>query len=131
MNGRLDNHKSGRLPPALELEVMKVLWASPEDLSVAQVQSALGASRPLAYTTVLTLLGRLHRKGFVERRKQGRSYVYRPLMPQEEAVDLALERLLRDFFDNSRERLISHLDQTAEPSGTAEPTPAPLDSALL
>ena len=80
MNLERANGKQDRLPPALELEVLKILWSDDGELSVAEVQEAMKPYRPLAYTTVLTLLERLYRKGHVSRRKQGRGYSYRPVL---------------------------------------------------
>jgi len=122
--------KHGRLPPALELEVLKVLWAGGDDLTVAEVQEAMKPYRPLAYTTVLTLLERLYRKGQVTRRKQGRGYAYRPLLEHAAARDLALDRLAKDFFGNSRQSLLSYLQQTV-PNVIDESSSQELDSVLL
>lgn len=124
------NGKHDRLPPALELEVLKVLWTGDEELTVAGVQEAMKPNRPLAYTTVLTLLERLYRKGLVTRRKQGRGFAYRPLLERDAALDLALDRLAKDFFGNSRQRLLSHLQKTV-PGEIDESSPQELDSVLL
>ncbi|MEZ5362194.1 MAG: BlaI/MecI/CopY family transcriptional regulator [Bryobacterales bacterium] len=53
---------------------MKILW-SLADATVAEVQEQLNSFRPLAYTTVMTVLDRLTRKHVVTRRKRGRGYV--------------------------------------------------------
>lgn len=57
----------------LERDVMDVLWAR-ADLAVREVQSRLG--RPIAYTTVMTTLDRLFKKGLLERRQSGRAFLY-------------------------------------------------------
>ena len=97
----------GRIPP-LELEAMKVLWDLGQ-ATVRQVQMEMSRRRPLAYTTVMTLLDRLTRRGAAERRKQGRAHLYHPLLARETAREMAIERLTHDFFDGSRERLAAHL----------------------
>jgi predicted transcriptional regulator len=125
-----DGNKRDRLPPALELEVLKVLWAQDEELTVAEVQEALKPDRTLAYTTVLTLLERLYRKSHVSRRKQGRGYAYRPLLDRDAALDLALDRLAKDFFGDSRELLLNYL-QTTVRGDLGESSPEELDSVLL
>ncbi len=124
------NGKHDRLPPALELEVLKVLWAGGSEFTVAEVQEAMKPYRPLAYTTVLTLLERLYRKAQVSRRKQGRGYSYRPLLERDAALDLALDRLAKDFFGNSRQLLLVHLQKTI-PHEIDESSPQELDSVLL
>jgi predicted transcriptional regulator len=130
MKGEKGNGKNDRLPPALELEALKVLWDDPEELTVAQVQEAMRPQRKLAYTTILTLLERLFRKGLVSRRKQGRGYAYRPVLEREAALDMALERLVSDFFGSSRQGLLNHLQQTVA-AASDESSPQQLDSALL
>lgn len=59
----------------LENTVMEALWRHGEG-NVREVGARLG--RPLAYTTVMTTLDRLYKKGFLERRKQDRAFVYSP-----------------------------------------------------
>ena len=57
----------------LERDVLNVLWAG-GDLAVRDVQSRLG--RPIAYTTVMTTLDRLFKKGVLNRRQVGRAFLY-------------------------------------------------------
>lgn len=130
MDEEQGNGKYERLPPALELEALKTLWADQRELTVAKVQEAMRPQRKLAYTTVLTLLERLFRKGLVTRRKKGRGYAYRPVLERDAALDIALDRLVHDFFGDSRQRLLNHLQQTVPPP-EEEAAPQQLDSALL
>ncbi|MBC3840137.1 BlaI/MecI/CopY family transcriptional regulator [Streptacidiphilus sp. 4-A2] len=62
---------------ALEAEVLERLQASPEPLTPGKVLQALGGS--LAYSTVVTVLSRMHDKGLLTRAKQGRAYAYAPV----------------------------------------------------
>ena len=86
----------GRLAD-LELECMKVLWKYP-GASVAQVRA--GLLRPLAYTTVLTVLDRMSAKGLVERQKNRRAYLYTAALDLETARRSAVSRLAARFFEN-------------------------------
>jgi predicted transcriptional regulator len=72
----------------LENDVLGVLWATDDALTPGEVNEALGAD--LAYTTVMTVLTRLWRKGLLERTRRGRAYAYRALVSES---DLALRRL--------------------------------------
>ncbi|MFF1613254.1 BlaI/MecI/CopY family transcriptional regulator [Amycolatopsis sp. NPDC058278] len=63
-----------RAPGALEAEVLTVLWSAGEPLSPTDVQARL--EDDLAYTTVVTILTRLHDKGVATREKHGRSFRY-------------------------------------------------------
>jgi predicted transcriptional regulator len=62
----------------LEAAVLEVLWQSEEGLSVRDVGGRLRRRPALAYTTVMTVLDRLHDKHYVTRAKLGRAFVYRP-----------------------------------------------------
>jgi len=92
--------------PQLELDCLRVLWKHP-GASVAEVRAALG--RPLAYTTVMTVLDRMSAKGVVERRKNGRAYAYSPVLDVESARQEAVARLLVNLFENDREALVSYV----------------------
>ena len=120
--------------PELELEVMKILW-SLDDATVGDVQDELKPTRPLAYTTVMTVLDRLTRKRAVTRRKRGRGYVYRPALSRDVARELALERLLNDYFADSPENLLAYVRRRngSETLSSIRPPSASeqLDSSLL
>jgi len=111
------------LPP-LELECMKMLWTLGQ-ANVHGIRAGMLASRPLAYTTVMTIMGRLARKGVVERRKQGRFHVYRPLVSDKDVREHAVGRLVDDFFRGSRESLRQYLDSAKQGSSEFEPRHAP------
>ena len=138
MSPRTAGARSGLLPE-LELECMKALWRS-GDLTVRAVHEQLKACRPLAYTTVLTVLDRLAQKGVVTRRKSGRAHLYHPIFTLAEAREKAVNHTLEHYFDGSRELLLEHLANAAVAVGSApaEPRPetrqaegAPLDTSLL
>jgi len=68
----------------LEREVMAALWDAGEPLTVRQVHERLGRARELAYTTVMTVLDRLAKKGVAEQLKDGRAYRYAPVQTREQ-----------------------------------------------
>jgi predicted transcriptional regulator len=72
----------------LEREVMDVVWRT-GDMTVKEVQASL--PRPIAYTTVMTTLDRLFKKGFVARTRSGRAFVYRAVRTRAE-TEAALAR---------------------------------------
>ena len=71
--------------------VMDILWNRPEPLSVRDVHELLAEDRDLAYTTVMTVLDRLAKKGFVVRNLDGRAWLYRP--KNSRAAQIAAEML--------------------------------------
>ncbi|MGH3981410.1 MAG: BlaI/MecI/CopY family transcriptional regulator [Pseudonocardiaceae bacterium] len=83
----------------LEEAVMGVLWQAPSPLTVRVVRSEINRSRALAYTTVMTVLDNLHRKGWVQRELSGRAYLYRPTEAREEAAARVLRDLLASTGD--------------------------------
>lgn len=100
------------IPPPLELECLKVLWDLGQG-NVRDVQTALKPKRTLAYTTVLTLLDRLTKRGAAERNKQGRNFIYSPKVKREALAEAALKELLENYFHGSEEALRLKLEQLA------------------
>ncbi len=111
----------------LELDCLKVLWRTPA-ASVAQVRAAL--ARPLAYTTVMTVLDRMSAKGVVARRKHGRAYLYSAALPREAARARAVQQLIADLFDNDPRALAQYLAGGATPKPLRKVSPR-IDDTLL
>ena len=63
----------------------------------------------LAYNSVLTTIRILEQKGYVEHRQEGRAFVYRPCVAEQEAGRSEVRHILSRFFGNSRERLLLSL----------------------
>ncbi|MBX9601939.1 MAG: BlaI/MecI/CopY family transcriptional regulator [Bryobacteraceae bacterium] len=97
------------MPPPLELECLQALWQIGNG-SVRDIQEALSRRRPLAYTTVMTLLARLARRGAVDRRKVGRCFLYTPTVSEEMLRDLAVREVIRCHFGGSEPALAMYLD---------------------
>jgi predicted transcriptional regulator len=95
----------------LEAAVMDVLWASDSPLTVRDVLDRLPAQRNLAYTTVMTVLGNLHRKGMLEREAAGRAYSYRPTLSRQGAAAAALREVLAASGDPRS--VLLHFGETA------------------
>lgn len=91
-----------------ELRLMNVLWAKGA-ATVGDVAASLTEDPPLAYSTVLTTLRILERKGYLRHNKKGRAFVYEPVVAQEEASRTALGYLVNRFFGGSRELLVVNL----------------------
>lgn len=74
----------------LEQAVMSILWACPAAVSVREVHDLLSADRDLAYTTVMTVLDRLAKKGLATRHLEGRAWLYRPTRSQVEELSTSI-----------------------------------------
>jgi predicted transcriptional regulator len=79
---------------ALEREVMTLAWGRPE-ISVREACAGLGSA--VAYTTVMTTMDRLFRKGLLERRKVGRAFVYRAIATRREIEDAVASELVQSL----------------------------------
>lgn len=99
--------KSANLTDA-ELRLMEVLWEKGR-ATVAEVVEGVEKDVSLAYSTVLTTLRILEHKGYVGHTKDGRAFVYRPVVGREQARESAVTHLLRRFFEGSPELLMLKL----------------------
>lgn len=104
------NHNIKRLPDA-ELDVMKVLWASPGPLTRPQLEAGL-TERQWASTTLLALLSRLEAKGFIAREKQGRGYLYSASVPRRDYLPVESRSALGRMFEGSAKNLIAAMAET-------------------
>ncbi|MEJ7608620.1 MAG: BlaI/MecI/CopY family transcriptional regulator [Bryobacteraceae bacterium] len=118
------------MPPRLELECLKTLWILGEG-NVKQVRQALFSDRELAYTTVMTVLDRLAKRGGVERRKVGRYFVYVPVLTQECVRRLAITDLVDNFFAGSADALLDYLSRGSQLPLVAAAEGSRLDTSLL
>ena len=99
--------QSGTLTEA-ELRVMDVLWRKGSG-TVQQVLDSMSQKPALAYNSVLTTIRVLERKGYLKHLKEGRAYVYTPLVGQREATRSEIRHLVSRFFKNSQEQLVLNL----------------------
>jgi predicted transcriptional regulator len=118
------------IPPPLELECLKALWGMGEG-TVRDVREILVDNRNLAYTTVMTVLDRLEKRGGVSRRKQGRSFVYTPKVSQDAVRRYAVKELIDTFFGGSEEALRSYLQNSSTASKSDLESPGSMDTELL
>jgi predicted transcriptional regulator len=103
----------------LELDCMNTLWPMGEG-TVREIRDRLAERRPRAYTTIMTIMDRLARKGVVDRRKVGRAYTYRANVSADEARAQALGQVVDNFFGGSKEALIAQLNGVL-PAARVEP----------
>jgi predicted transcriptional regulator len=99
------------VPPlhALEAEVMDAVWGLGE-ASVRDVMEALNrtAPKPRAYTTYMTILGRLHGKGLLVRRREGKTDFYRPVHTRAEYADLRARAEVAALVDEFGDVALGH-----------------------
>jgi predicted transcriptional regulator len=91
-----------------ELEIMKVVWRTGR-VSVRDVYEALREKRPVAYTTVMTMMNVLRRKGHLKAQREGRAHVYTAARPQHRVLRDMVREFLNRVFNGSAEPLVQHL----------------------
>ena len=91
-----------------ELELMKLVWSRGK-ATVRDVYEALREERRTAYTTVMTMMNVLERKGHLKKKAAGRSFLYRPTRPQRQVIGGMVREFVERVFGGSAEPLLVHL----------------------
>jgi predicted transcriptional regulator len=99
-----------------ELRLMEILWDRGE-ATVGDVVGALAALEPLAYSSVLTTMRILERKGYTRHRKEGRAFVYIPVVDRDAARSRAVRFIMDRFFDRSAESMMLNILKSVELDG--------------
>lgn len=102
-----------KIPPQLhelEAEVMEDVWSRDGEVAVREVMEALNrrVKKPRAYTTYMTILGRLHSKGLVTRRREGKTDLYLPVHTREEYADLRAQAGVDSLVEQYGDAALSH-----------------------
>ncbi len=94
-----------------ELEIMHVIWDKGR-ATVQEVKDALSEAHPAAYTTFLTMMRRMEKKGIVEHEmhEDGKTYVYKPLVSRDEVSTSMFQDIYDRLFRGSSERLLNALN---------------------
>jgi len=91
-----------------ELAIMKVVWRK-DEATVRDVHAALSESRPIAYTTVMTLMRILQEKGYLTKATDEKAHVYRPAKPSQQVIGGMVRDFLDRVFDGASDALLVHL----------------------
>lgn len=97
-----------RLLTEVELELMNIIW-SLNKVTVKDVASHLSKERPLAYTTVATVLKVLEQKGFLECKKNSYAHVFLPLVTKSDYESVCIDHMLSNVFDGEPVALVQRL----------------------
>jgi BlaI family transcriptional regulator, penicillinase repressor len=92
-----------------QIEIMNVLWQSGKPLTAAEIWQELSASRRVARTTVVTLVKRLAKRGWVSQEGEARGATYQPACAESEATGRVSEDFLARFFGGSPSRFVMNL----------------------
>ena len=91
-----------------ELAIMKVVWAM-KRATVRQVYETLREKRPIAYTTVMTMMKILEDKGYLKKALVERAHVYQQVKPRQQVIGAMVRDFLDRVFDGAPDRLLVHL----------------------
>jgi predicted transcriptional regulator len=91
-----------------ELAIMKVVWRT-DEATVRDVYEALQETRPVAYTTVMTMMRILQEKGYLTKATNDRAHVYRPAKPSQQVIGGMVRDFLDRVFDGASDALLVHL----------------------
>lgn len=105
--------KSQRSLGQLELEVLKIVWERQKS-TVGKVVETLAKSRPCARTTVLTVIQRLHAKGFLKRRKVGGILQYSPTKGRGLVISNLISQFVDKVLDGSPAPFVAYLAQSKD-----------------
>lgn len=102
--------RSHNLGP-LEREIMDSIWQTNE-ITVREVHSSLKKKRDVAYTTIMTVMGRLVDKGFLTRKKQGKAYLYFPKKTKGQTAKGEIKRIVDSLVDQyGKEAVVAFTDE--------------------
>ena len=105
--------KEPRHPTELELEILKVMWER-GPMRVREVREALAPTRGLAYTSVMTMMGIMTKKGFLKRTKDGNSFIYRAVAQREGTSRGMMRDLVDRVFEGSTASAVLQLLETSD-----------------
>lgn len=109
------------VPTDLELELLKAIWERGH-ATVREIFDDLSARRKIAYTTVLTMMGVLERKGHLTKKAGERAYIYTPAVSQRQMLKSMVDEFIGRVFNGSAEPLLMHLvgNRKLNPEALAE-----------
>lgn len=100
---------------SLESNVMEIVWLKNTEVSVRDIFETLIGTREIAYTTVMTIMGRLAEKGLLTRRKEGNAFLFSPVITREDftaqLVDNVVDDLLSDFSEAAMASFINRVGE--------------------
>ncbi|KTC89317.1 BlaI/MecI/CopY family transcriptional regulator [Fluoribacter dumoffii] len=108
MSAKKISSSQDRLLTEVELELMNIIW-SLNKVTIKEVVSHLSKERPLAYTTVATVVKVLEQKGFLECQKSSYAHVFIPLVSKGDYENRCIEHMVANVFDGEPVALIQRL----------------------
>ena len=92
-------------PTDSELEILQILWERKES-RVKEVHEIINSRKNIKYTTILKLMQIMHEKGILDRRQEGKSHIYFPLVQKEDIQEKFLDKILNSVYKGSTFNLV-------------------------
>ncbi len=106
--------KVGKELGELESEIMEIVWQSNEPVSVKAVAEMLQKDRKIAYTTVMTIMGRLVDKGLLKRKESSKAYSYQPAYSKDKFLTRISRQIIKNFVSSFGDGAVAHFAQEVE-----------------
>lgn len=106
--------KIGKVLGELESEVMEIIWQSKGPISVRTVTQSLQKKRKIAYTTVMTIMGRLVEKGLLKRKESGKAYIYQSAYSKNKFLTRITRQIIKNFIASFGDAAIAHFAEEVE-----------------
>ncbi|MDQ3098133.1 MAG: BlaI/MecI/CopY family transcriptional regulator [bacterium] len=107
-------YRFGHILGELEIDVMNIIWERGNAVSVREVVEALSGKRKIAYTTVMTIMGRLVTKGILKQEPQGRAFVYKAVYTKDSFLAKATKQIVKNLASNFGDMAIAHFVKEVE-----------------
>lgn len=108
------NSNSGKFLGELEKEVMEVVWQSAKSITVRHVFESIRKRRKIAYTTVMTIMGRLVKKGFLKTEVSGKAYIYKAVFSKDKFLTRISRQIIKNLTSSFGDTAIAHFAQELE-----------------
>lgn len=106
--------KVGKVLGELESSVMEIIWQKSNPVSVREITVQLQKKRKIAYTTVMTIMGRLVAKGLLKRQEAGKAYIYQPVYSKDRFLTKITRQIIKTLQVHFGEAAIAHFAKEVE-----------------
>lgn len=107
----MEHTNKGKLLGELETEIMEIIWFNKKPISVKEVTQSLQKKRKIAYTTVMTVMGRLTDKGLLKRMESGKAYLYQATYSKDKFLTKISRQIIKNFVTSFGESAVANFTQ--------------------
>ena len=107
----MESVNRGKFLGELETEIMEIVWLDNKPISVRDVTQLLQKKRKIAYTTVMTIMGRLVDKGLLKRTTLGKAYCYQATYSKDKFLTKVSKQIIKNFVSNFGESAVANFTQ--------------------